>query len=109
MQLRRLNPEDFLPMQDNMNIAFRFDRTETPVDDGNEYFRRPNKSGTGWSASLKDRVFYVFTSNAYPFEPNKAYSPSIPAALISSKAVGETAVPKLSQSTLTEATLPTDS
>lgn len=37
MQLRRLNPEDFLPMQDNMNIAFRFDRTETPVDHHNEY------------------------------------------------------------------------
>lgn len=37
MQLRRLNPEDFLPMQNNMNIAFRFDRTETPVDHNNEY------------------------------------------------------------------------
>lgn len=37
MQLRRLNPEDFLPMQNNMNIAFRFDRSETPVDHNNEY------------------------------------------------------------------------
>lgn len=36
MQIRRLNPEDFLPMQNNMNIAFRFDRSETPVDHGNE-------------------------------------------------------------------------
>lgn len=37
MQLRRLNPEDFLPMQDNMNIAFRFDRTETPLDHWGSY------------------------------------------------------------------------
>lgn len=36
MKLRRLNPEDFLPMQNNMNIAFRFDRQETPVDTNNE-------------------------------------------------------------------------
>ncbi|MBQ8150490.1 MAG: GNAT family N-acetyltransferase [Clostridia bacterium] len=37
MQMRRLNPEEFLAMQNNMNIAFRFDRTEEPVDHGNEY------------------------------------------------------------------------
>lgn len=37
MQIRRLNPEDFLTMQNNMNIAFRFDRSETPVDHNNEY------------------------------------------------------------------------
>ncbi|NLF33153.1 MAG: DUF3987 domain-containing protein [Planctomycetes bacterium] len=42
--------------------------------DGNEYWRRPGKNG-GWSATLKDRVFYVFSSNAAPFEPNGAYSP----------------------------------
>jgi len=40
----------------------------------NEYWRRPGKTA-GWSATLKDRVFYVFSSNAAPFEPNKAYSP----------------------------------
>ena len=42
--------------------------------DGNEYWRRPGKD-SGWSATLKDRVFYVFSSNAAPFEPNQAYSP----------------------------------
>jgi len=41
---------------------------------GNEYWRRPGKN-SGWSATLKDRVFYVFSSNAAPFEPNQAYSP----------------------------------
>ncbi|MBN1341746.1 MAG: AAA family ATPase [Phycisphaerae bacterium] len=40
----------------------------------NEYWRRPGKN-SGWSATLKDRVFYVFSSNAAPFEPNRAYSP----------------------------------
>jgi hypothetical protein len=40
----------------------------------NEYWRRPGKT-SGWSATLKDRVFYVFSANAAPFEPNRAYSP----------------------------------
>ena len=40
----------------------------------NEYWRRPGKD-RGWSASLKDRVFYVFSSNAAPFEPATAYGP----------------------------------
>jgi len=40
----------------------------------NEYWRRPGKTA-GWSATLKDRAFYAFSSNAAPFEPNKAYSP----------------------------------
>jgi hypothetical protein len=40
----------------------------------NEYWRRPGKT-SGWSASLKDNVFYVFSSSAPPFEPNQAYSP----------------------------------
>ncbi len=40
----------------------------------NEYWRRPGKD-TGWSATLKDRVFYVFSSNADPFEPDRGYSP----------------------------------
>jgi hypothetical protein len=40
----------------------------------NEYWCRPGKT-SGTSATLKDRVFYVFSSNAAPFEPNRAYSP----------------------------------
>ncbi|MBU0641300.1 MAG: bifunctional DNA primase/polymerase [Planctomycetes bacterium] len=40
----------------------------------NEYWRRPGKE-SGTSATLKGRVFYVFSSNAAPFEPNRAYSP----------------------------------
>ena len=40
----------------------------------NEYWRRPDKT-SGWSATFKDRVLYVFSANAAPFEPNHAYSP----------------------------------
>jgi hypothetical protein len=40
----------------------------------NECWRRPGKD-RGWSATLRDRVLYVFSSNAAPFEPNRPYSP----------------------------------
>lgn len=40
----------------------------------NEYWRRPGKTA-GTSATLKDGVFYVFSSSAAPFEPGQAYSP----------------------------------
>ena len=41
---------------------------------GNEYWRRPGKT-EGNSATLKDGVFYVFSSNAAPFKPGHGYSP----------------------------------
>ena len=45
------------------------------VRDGeNQYWRRPGEN-KGWSATFKDRVFYVFSSNAAPFEGPKAYGP----------------------------------
>jgi len=47
----------------------------------NEYWRRPGKE-SGTSATLKDRVFYVFSSNAAPFEPNRPYSPFAVYALL---------------------------
>ena len=40
----------------------------------NEYWRRPGKTD-GWSATLKDGVFYVHSSNAAPFEPGRPYGP----------------------------------
>jgi hypothetical protein len=40
----------------------------------NEYWRRPGKP-SGWSATLKDGIFYVFSANADPFESGKAYGP----------------------------------
>jgi hypothetical protein len=43
-------------------------------DGNNQQWCRPGKSA-GCSATLKEGVFYVFSSNAAPFEPNKPYSP----------------------------------
>jgi Bifunctional DNA primase/polymerase, N-terminal len=40
----------------------------------NEYWRRPGKE-EGWSASLRNNVLFVFSSNAVPFEPDRAYAP----------------------------------
>lgn len=40
----------------------------------NEYWRRPGRT-SGWSATLRNGVFYVFSSNAAPFEPDRAYTP----------------------------------
>ncbi len=40
----------------------------------NEYWRRPGKQ-VGWSATLKSGVFYVWSTNANPFEAEKPYSP----------------------------------
>lgn len=54
----------------------------TLVRDGaNQHWCRPGKSGST-SATLKDGVFYVFSSNAAPFEPNRAYSPFATYALL---------------------------
>jgi P4 family phage/plasmid primase-like protien len=39
----------------------------------NEHWARPGKTG-GTSATLKDGVFYVFSSSAAPLEANKGYS-----------------------------------
>ena len=47
----------------------------------NEHWRRPGKS-SGWSATLKGGVLYVFSSNAQPFEPDTAYSPFAAIALL---------------------------
>ncbi len=43
-------------------------------DGENQCWRRPGKT-QGWSATLKGRVFYVFSSNAAPFESDRAYGP----------------------------------
>lgn len=43
--------------------------------DGNEHWRRPGKDSGSASATLKKNVFYVFSSNAKPFESGEGYSP----------------------------------
>jgi len=44
------------------------------MPDGNQHWRRPGKEGDHTSATLKDGSFYVFSSNAAPFEPGRGYS-----------------------------------
>ncbi len=40
---------------------------------GNEHWERPGKSQGSTSATWNGEVFYVFSSNAAPFEPDKGY------------------------------------
>ena len=42
--------------------------------DGNELWRRPGKTSGGHSATFDGSVFYVFSSNAAPFESERGYS-----------------------------------
>jgi len=54
----------------------------TRVSNGdNEHWCRPGKLA-GTSATLKDGVFYVFSTNAPPFEAHKGYSPFAVYALL---------------------------
>ena len=62
----------------------------------NEYWRRPGKD-TGTSATLKDGVFYVFSSSAAPFEPNRGYSPFAVYALLTAGGDFEQAARSLGQ------------
>ncbi|MDD6029791.1 MAG: bifunctional DNA primase/polymerase [Kiritimatiellae bacterium] len=41
----------------------------------NEQWQRPGKEGAGLSATFDNKTFYVFTTNAAPFEENQGYSP----------------------------------
>lgn len=41
----------------------------------NEGWQRPGKTGDEQSATFNGRTFYVFSSNAYPLQPNTGYSP----------------------------------
>lgn len=50
-------------------------------DGANQHWCRPGKTNST-SATLKDGVLYVFSSNAAPFEPSRAYSPFAAYALL---------------------------
>lgn len=72
--------DDFNDRGDPREILLR--HSWTLVKSGeNEHWRRPGKAA-GTSATLKDRVFYVFSTNAAPFEAHKGYSPFAVYALL---------------------------
>jgi P4 family phage/plasmid primase-like protien len=51
---------------------------------GIQYWQRPGKAGKDWSATLGacGDYFYVFSSNAAPFQPEKAYLPFVASTLL---------------------------
>ena len=65
--------DDFNERGDVRSVLLRHGWTLVRTGE-NEHWRRPGKS-VGNSATLKDRVFYVFSTNAAPFEAHKGYSP----------------------------------
>lgn len=73
----RLRPGDDFNRRENitpvlLKHGWTLDHVAT---DGNQHWCRPGKSG-GTSATLKDGVFYVFSSSLLPvFQPNQGYSP----------------------------------
>jgi hypothetical protein len=75
--------DDFNQRGDIRSILARHGWTlaRSAGSDGNEHWRRPGKT-TGTSATLKDGVFYCFSTSASPFEPNQAYSPFAVYALL---------------------------
>jgi hypothetical protein len=66
--------DDFNEKGDAMALLERYGWKYIHSSNGSDYFRRPGKNNGSWSASLKDNVFYVFSSNAHPFEANRGYS-----------------------------------
>lgn len=42
--------------------------------DGNDYYRRPGKLQGGCSASFDGDIFYIFSSNAHPFDIGRGYN-----------------------------------
>ena len=75
--------------------------------DGNQHWTRPGKS-QGTSATLKNGTFYVFSSNAHPFEPNGAYSPFAVFATLEHGGDYEAAARELGQQGYGQAATPDD-
>ncbi len=67
--------DDYNSRGDVKSLLLAHGWTPLYTRDGNEYYRRPGKSDGGQSASFNGQVFYVFSSNAAPFEPGVGYSP----------------------------------
>jgi len=66
-------PGDDFNARGDARAILRAHGWELAAGGDNERWRRPGKA-KGWSATFNGNVFYVFSSNAHPFEPNKGYS-----------------------------------
>ena len=67
-------PGDDFNKRGDVREVLRRHRWQLVRGGDNEYWRRPGKE-QGWSATFKDRVLYVFSTNAAPFESMRAYAP----------------------------------
>jgi hypothetical protein len=67
--------EDYNRRGDVKNLLEKYGWKYLYSKNDNDYYRRPGKNSGSCSASLKDRTFFVFSSNAAPFEAWKSYSP----------------------------------
>lgn len=77
----RLRPGDDFNARGDLPELLRGHGWTLVRDGANQHWCRPGKTA-GTSATLKDRVLYVFSSNAAPFEANRAYSPFAAYALL---------------------------
>lgn len=66
---------DPVSLQDAKNMLIEKGWTHPSDHNGQEYWLRPGKDH-GNSATFRDKCFYVFSSNALPFEPSQSYRPS---------------------------------
>lgn len=57
-----------------IGAGWTYIRSATNGDKQNEFWRRPGKTDGNHSATFDGTTFYVFSSNAAPFEPNQGYS-----------------------------------
>jgi AAA domain len=76
-----LRPGDDFNRRADLGALLRHHGWSLTQDGANQHWCRPGKSHAT-SATRKDGVLYVFSSNAAPFEPNRAYSPFAAYALL---------------------------
>ncbi|MFW5750290.1 MAG: AAA family ATPase [Planctomycetota bacterium] len=69
-----LRPGDLFAQQGDLPALLECHGWSLVRDGENQHWCRPGKTGST-SATLRDGVFYVFSSNATPFESEQAYSP----------------------------------
>lgn len=69
--------DDFNQKGDISEILRNHDWKFFKENSKHEFWCRPGKEKPGCSATLwkKEKLLYVFSTNAFPFEPNKAYKP----------------------------------
>lgn len=89
---RIVSPLDVLAMEQALTGA-----GWTKVKDGPEqHWERPGKNERSTSATFNGEVFYVFSSNAAPFEPNRGYGVrSVVRLLTGGKGGGDTPHPEI--------------